>query len=101
MHVSGSTNRLLALWNHLGISQAHVAAQMPGDVISLAERAPERIGHLVLCTPSRLDPAPFTTLAERIVMIAGESGLTAQVTARGADRLAGAQRILLAAYAPP
>ena len=30
------TERLLALWDHLGIGAAHVATQMPGDIAGLA-----------------------------------------------------------------
>jgi ubiquinone/menaquinone biosynthesis C-methylase UbiE len=101
MHVPGSRNRLLALWSHLGLSRAHVATQMAGDVIPLAEEAPERIGSLVLCTPSRLDPAPFAALSERIVMIAGESGMSADVTARAMARLPNASRVVLEGYDPP
>ena len=50
-------DRLAALWDHLGLGAAHVAAQMPGDIVDFLRAAPARVGGIVLCTPSRLDPA--------------------------------------------
>ena len=35
------TERLIALWDHLGLGVAHVATQMPGDIAGLAARHPE------------------------------------------------------------
>ncbi len=55
----------------------------------------------MFCTSTRLDPAPFAALADRILMIAGERGLSAEVTARAEQRLAGAQRVVLARYEAP
>jgi hypothetical protein len=76
------TDRLISLWDHLGLRTAHVATQMAGDVAGFAREHPGRIAGLLLCTPSRLDPAPFGAVASRLVMIAGERGMTAEVTAR-------------------
>lgn len=90
--------RLAALWDHLGLGRAHVAMQMPGDLATFAVASADRIGGLVLCVPSRLDPAPFASLASRLLMIAGEHGLTAEVTSRAAERLGAAQRHVLRAY---
>ena len=95
------TERLTALWEHLGLGRAHVAAQMPGDIAGLAEDCPERLAGIVLCAPSRLDPAPFASVADRLLMIAGEHGLTSETTARAAARLAGAERFVLAGYDAP
>lgn len=93
--------RLIAVWEHLGLGAAHVAAPMPGDLAQFAMSDPQRIAGLVLCTPSRLDPAPFAGLAGRLLMIAGARGLTAEVTARAASRLPGATRAVLAEYDAP
>lgn len=95
------TERLLALWEHIGIGAAHVAAQMPGDIAGLARDHPERIAGLVLCAPSRLDAAPFAGLASRLLMVAGSQGLTFEATKRAAERLAGAERLVLPDYAAP
>ncbi|MFI5001203.1 MAG: class I SAM-dependent methyltransferase [Reyranellales bacterium] len=93
--------RLLSLWDHLGIGAAHVATQMPGDIAGLAAGFPSRLGGIALCVPSRLDPASFGAVSGRLLMICGERGLTADVTARAAARLAGAKRIVLAGYDAP
>jgi SAM-dependent methyltransferase len=95
------TERLVALWDHLGLTAAHVATQMPGDVADFARQHPDRIAGLLLCVPSRLDPAPFAAVAARTVMIAGESGMTAEVTARAEPRLPGSRRVVLSGYDAP
>ena len=95
------TERLAALWEHLGLGRAHVATQMPGDIAGLAESCPERLAGVVLCVPSRLDPAPFAAVADRVLMIAGEHGLTNEATGRAASRLSGAERFVLAGYDAP
>jgi ubiquinone/menaquinone biosynthesis C-methylase UbiE len=90
--------RLIALWDHLGLTRAHVASQIPADLADLAARYPERVGSMVLCIPVRLDAGPFTALAGRILMIAGDRGLTHDATTRAAARLPGAARLVLADY---
>ncbi|MBN8871725.1 MAG: methyltransferase domain-containing protein [Rhodospirillales bacterium] len=93
--------RLLALWDHLGLEAAHVATQIPGDLAGFAAVAAARIAGLAFCVPTRLDPAAFQPVASRVLLIAAETGLSAAVTARGADQLAGARRVVLAAYDRP
>ena len=93
--------RLLALWDHLGLGAAHVATQMPADLAGFASAHPERIAGMVFCTPTRLDPAPFAALAGRVLMIAGNGGLSAEVTARAERRLPGSERVVLAGYDAP
>jgi SAM-dependent methyltransferase len=95
------TERLLSLWDHLGLTAAHVATQMPGDIADFARRHPERIAGLLLCVPSRLDPAPFAAVGSRTVMIAGARGMTAEVTARAEPRLPGSRRVVLTDYEAP
>lgn len=90
--------RLAALLDHLGLGAAHVAGAMPGDLSGLAATRPERIAGLVFCVPSRLDPAPFAGLAERLLMIGAAEGPSAEATARALRRLPGARRIVLAGY---
>jgi len=90
--------RLGALMDHLGIATAHFATQMAGDVADLASTRPERIGGLVLCVPSRLDPAPFEGLAAKLLMISGDAGLSAGTTQRALERLPQARRHVLSGY---
>jgi SAM-dependent methyltransferase len=95
------TERLVSLWDHLGLAAAHVATQMPGDIAGFARLHPGRLAGLLLCVPSRLDPTPFAAVAGRIVMISGERGMTAEVTTRAEPRLPGSRRIVLADYEAP
>ena len=92
------TKRLLALLDHLGIDKTHVATQIPADIAGLAMQQAERLGGIVMCTPVRLDPAPFANAAERVLMISGEYGPTFEVCLRAADRLPGAERTVLDSY---
>jgi SAM-dependent methyltransferase len=95
------TDRLIALMDHLGLDTAHFATAIPRDISGLAAEHPERLAGIVLCVPSRLDPAPFAKVAGRILMIAGESGPAVAGTANAAARLPGAERSLLAGYDAP
>jgi ubiquinone/menaquinone biosynthesis C-methylase UbiE len=95
------SQRLAALWDHLGLRVAHVATQVPADVADFSVSHPDRIASLVFCVPTRLDPAPFMALAARILMIAGETGPTVEVTARAARTLPGSARAVLAGYDAP
>jgi ubiquinone/menaquinone biosynthesis C-methylase UbiE len=92
------SQRLIALFDHLGLARAHVASQIPADLADLTARHPERVGGVVLCAPVRLDPTPFAAVAGRALMIAGDRGLAADATLRAAERLPGAERCVLADY---
>jgi ubiquinone/menaquinone biosynthesis C-methylase UbiE len=93
--IGDTRTRLLALWDHLGLRAAHVATQMAADIAGIVQAAPDRLGGIVLCVPARLDPAPFTGVADRVVLVSGQYGLTA------AMRLPGATRVVLAGYDAP
>ncbi len=95
------TQRLLALWEHLGLATAHVATPIPGDLAQLASRHSGHIAGIVLCVPSRLDPAPFIEVADRVLMIGAERGPSAAATARAAAVLPAAGRVVLAGYEAP
>jgi ubiquinone/menaquinone biosynthesis C-methylase UbiE len=95
------TERLVALWDHLGLTAAHVATQMAGDLAGLTSTHPNRIAGLLLCVPSRLDPTPFSRVADRIVMVTGERGMTADVTSRAQPGLPGSRRVILPGYDAP
>jgi SAM-dependent methyltransferase len=96
-----ATERLLALWDHLGIRAAHVATPIPGDLAPLASRHSDRAAGIVLCVPSRLDPAPFADVASRVLLIGAERGPSAAATARAAAVLPAADRVVLAGYEAP
>ncbi len=93
--------RLLALLDHLGLEAAYFAAQMPGDLADLAKDHPVRIAGLVLCVPTRLDPAPFSRVSSRLTLIADEHGMSFEATARAMPRLPGVLQSVLAGYDAP
>ncbi len=95
------TARLTMLMDHLGLGIAHFGTPLPRDISGMAAEYPERLAGIVLCVPSRLDPAPFADIADRILMIAGERGPAAEATARAAQRLPAAERSVLAGYDAP
>ncbi|MBV8888941.1 MAG: methyltransferase domain-containing protein [Alphaproteobacteria bacterium] len=99
-HEEPPADRLLALLDHLGLGTVHMAAQIPGEIAKLAQHHPGRLGGIVLCAAPRLDPAPFAGVADRILLIAGEHGMTAEAAQRAAARLAGAEKRILAGYEP-
>ena len=93
-----TAQRLLALMDHLGIEAAHVATQVPGDIVELVETTAARVAGVVLIVPTRLDAGPFAGVADRLLMISGDKGLTVDTTGRAAARLPGAKRHVLADY---
>ena len=95
------TERLIALMNHLGLGTAHFGTPLPRDISGMATDHAERLAGIVLCVPSRLDPAPFAEIADRVLMLCGERGPAAEATARAAARLPAAERSVLAGYEAP
>src|SRR5271165_7192527 len=96
-----ATDRLLALWDHLGLRRAHVASAIPGDLAQLASRHSDHLAGVVLCVPSRLDPAPFVEVAERLLMIGAERGPSSEATARATTALPAAKHEILGGYDAP
>ena len=94
-----TAQRLLVLLDHLGLASAHFATQMPIDLAELATVAAGRIAGLVLVVPTRLDPGAFGEVAARTLLVAGGSGLTADVVQRACLRMPAARVHLLEAYA--
>lgn len=96
-----ATARLAALLDHLGIAAAYWGAPIPRDLAGLAASAPERLAGVVLCVPSRLDPAPFAGFGDRLLMIASERGPAAEATRRAVSQLPGSEHVVLAGYDAP
>jgi hypothetical protein len=90
--------RLASLMQHLQLEAACFATQIPGDIAELAAQFPERITGLVLCVPTRLDTRPFAHVSPRLLMIAGEAGLSAATSRRALVQLPGAQEHILPGY---
>src|SRR6202171_2719449 len=87
--------------DHLGLDVAHFGTPIPRDISGMAAEYPKRLAGVVLCVRSRLDPAPFTEVADRVLMISGESGPAAEATARAAARLPSLERSVLAGHSAP
>src|SRR5215831_4630787 len=93
-----TVERLTSLMQHLQLDAACFATQIPGDIADLAAQFPERVAGVVLCVPTRLDPRPFAHVAPRLLMIAGEAGLSAETSRRASAQLPGAQVHILPDY---
>lgn len=94
-------DRLTALWDHLGLEAAHIAAQMPDEIAEFVVRNPDRIASLTICEAIGLDPAPFQAVANRLTLIAGDGGLSAKVVERVAPMLDGCRCCTLTGYQKP
>jgi SAM-dependent methyltransferase len=92
-------DRLATLFDHLGLERAFMATQMPGDIAGFCTAHPERIAGLALIVASRIAPAAFAPLADRVMVLAGESGIPTDTAAAAATAMPEARQIRLAGYA--
>ncbi len=90
--------RLLSLWDHLGLRTAHVAVQLPVDIAVLAQAHPERIAGLGICEAPGINPAPLLPVAARTALIAGDRGHSTRIGDNAAAALPGSRRAVLADY---
>jgi ubiquinone/menaquinone biosynthesis C-methylase UbiE len=76
---------LIELFQHLGISRAHIAAGRLGitDWQGLATRHADRVASLTLINPPILDAGQIRSLASRMLAVTGDSGPTSE----GASKL--------------
>ena len=84
--------------DHLRLARSHIATQVASDVAGFAAQYGQRIGGVVLCAATRIDPAPFADIAPRLLMISGDEGLTPEVAGRVHARLPRARRHVLRDY---
>jgi SAM-dependent methyltransferase len=87
--------RLVQLFQHLGIRQAHIAGVSPEDWAGLATTHPERCASLTLVGPPALDPHAVGRLATRLLVVNGDQGARAEKVRRDVERVAGAQLVTL------
>ena len=66
------TDRLVALFDHLGLDRVHIASQIAGDMAGLAAAHPERVGGVVGVTPVRLAPVRCFGIAGQVWVAAVE-----------------------------
>ncbi len=93
------TDRIIAVLDHLGIRRAHLATQLAGDVAGLVASHSSRLGGVALVAPTRIDPAPFTGLADRLLYIRPEAGMLARTAASALPLLPDAKIATLQGYA--
>lgn len=84
-----TVERLNSLMEHLRLEAAFFATQIPGDVADLASKLPGRMKGLVLCAPTRFDARPLEHVGRGLLMISGETGLSAEMTRRARERFPG------------
>jgi SAM-dependent methyltransferase len=75
--VSGPGERVLAVFDALGIERAHLLARSPIDVLDVVRADPNRIASIVI-QGSAARPEDFGALADRTLWIIGDQGETAR-----------------------
>ncbi len=75
-------DRIIAVFDALGIRRAHIATQLPGDIAGLVEGHPDRLAGVALVAPSRLEPARFRGLGTKLLYITPDGGMLARTAAR-------------------
>jgi SAM-dependent methyltransferase len=95
---SALAERLTALFQHLGIERAHIAARDAADWQGFATAHPDRIASLNLVCPVALDMRPFAALASRTLVISGDRGVAAERVAAALQNVEGIASVRLAEY---
>lgn len=90
--------RLVQLFQHLGLDRVHVAARVTADWRGLATAHPETIASLTLVCPTGLEAAPLVALASRLLLLTGDQGAPAEAIQRVLTALPEATRITLQDY---
>src|SRR5262245_28337912 len=66
--------RIVQVFQHLGIRRAHVAASITADWRGLARGHSDRVASLTLVFPAPLDPNDVSALASRLLVVTGDQG---------------------------
>ena len=66
--------RLAALFDALGIGEAHVAARSSTDWEGLAAKYSDRIASLTLACPAAIDPSALRRFGDRLLVVTGDDG---------------------------
>ena len=93
--------RLVQLFQHLGIARAHIAARGGGDWGGLATRHPDCIASLSLICPRGMDPGALAALAPRLLVFAGDQGRPDALVRQAVAHLQEATLITLRDYVSP
>ena len=93
--------RLVQLLQHLGIARAHIAARGGADWGGLAARHSDGIASLTLICPRGMDPSALTSLAPRLLVLAGDQGRPDTLVRQAVSNLQAATLITLRDYVSP
>lgn len=86
---------------HLGLTQAHVAARIAADWQELATQQAQHLASLTLVCPRGMDPGAITAVANRLGVIASEHGRPTETLRRVLGRYPEATFTTLPGYANP
>lgn len=92
-------DRIITVFDALGIKRAHLATQLPGDIADLVAQHGSRLGGVALVAPSRCNPSRFQHLGSNLLYIAPEGGTLSKTAARSLPQLPGAAVARLDGYA--
>jgi pimeloyl-ACP methyl ester carboxylesterase len=90
--------RLIHLFQQLGIEQAHVAARDAADWQGLVTAHPDRLASLTLICPLALDPRVLQPVAARLLVVTGDQGPAAARVRQALTELPGATSLILREY---
>jgi SAM-dependent methyltransferase len=90
--------RVLQLFQQLGIERAYIAARSVGDWQGFATAHPDRVASLSLLCPMALDMRPYAGLAARTLVITGDRGATAERLATVLQSMGSSASVRLADY---
>jgi SAM-dependent methyltransferase len=93
--------RLFQLLQYLGITQAHFAASIPGDITSFATAHASSLASLTLICPFYLDPSPLGPCASQLLIMTGDQGPPAAMIQRAVAQLSAAILVALPDYFSP
>jgi len=76
---ASTESQLLQVFQHLGLTQAHITARIAADWQGLVTTHPQAVASLTLVCPRGMNPGAVAPLASRLCVIAGERGRSTDV----------------------
>ena len=69
-------NKINQLLEHLNISEAFIAGQIPTDMVSFCKEYPEKVSGIGFIGATEIDSSPFQVYAARTIIISSDRGIT-------------------------
>ena len=92
---------ILQVFQHFGLTQAHVAARIAADWQGLATAHPTALASLMLICPRGMDPGALVSVSSRLGVLAGEHGRSTETLRRVMARFPEATLTTLRGYEHP